>query len=68
MVQELQNMRFAYEGTADPKAKANMASIIIHRSNGFNLKDEIVPTDLRDFIEDLRRERASQKPSATSGK
>lgn len=54
MVQELQNMRFAYVKERDPKAKAALASIILHRASGYNLNNPIVPDDLRSFIESLK--------------
>lgn len=59
MVQELQNMQFDYVklGAGQVNEKAALASIILHRSSGFNLDDPIVPTDLRDFINGLKRER-----------
>ena len=58
MVQELDNMRFAYIKEKDPNARQALASIIIHRSEGFNLNDPIVPYDLRSFINDLKNEKS----------
>lgn len=57
MVQELENMQLEYLKTTDLNAKAAMASIILHRASGYNLNDPIVPGDLRDFIQKLKRER-----------
>lgn len=56
MVQELQNMRFDYEKTTDPEARAALASIILHRASGYNLNDPVVPQDLRDFIDNLQNQ------------
>lgn len=60
MVQELQNMQFEYM-KATPQQKEALASIILHRSSGYNLNDQIVPADLRSFIEQLKRERTSAR-------
>lgn len=60
MVQELQNMQFEYVKAA-PEQKEALASIILHRSSGYNLNDPIVPADLRSFIEQLKRERTSAR-------
>lgn len=60
MVQELQNMQFNYV-KATPEQKDALASIILHRSSGYNLEDSIVPGDLRSFVEQLRRDRASAR-------
>jgi hypothetical protein len=57
MVQELQNMQFDYVKEKDPKAKAALASVILHRVSGYNLNDPIVPADLREFIEGLKKQR-----------
>ncbi|MEI6842994.1 MAG: hypothetical protein WCK48_00570 [bacterium] len=57
MVQELQNMRFDYIKTPDKNAKDALASIILHRTSGFNMEDPIVPADLRSFIAQLTKER-----------
>lgn len=58
MVQELQNMQFEY-AKANLEQKDALASIILHRASGYNLNDPIVPSDLRGFVEGLRRERSS---------
>lgn len=54
MIQELQDMQFEY-AKADDKHKAAMASIILHRAADFD--EAKLPTDLRQFIGQLRRER-----------
>lgn len=54
MVQELQSMRRDYVTSSDPEAKKALASVILHRVDGFNLDDPIVPQDLRSFVNDLR--------------
>ena len=59
MVQELQNMQFDYEKTTDSKAKAALASIILHRSADYPV--EKMPTDLRTFIESLKNEQSGSK-------
>jgi hypothetical protein len=56
MVQELQAMRFEYAKEDDPEAKKAMASVILHRADGYDLNDPLVPQDLRNFIEQLREE------------
>lgn len=58
MVQELQNMQFEYQKEKDPNAKKALAPIILHRAAGYNLDDPIVPSDLRTFIEDLKRQQS----------
>lgn len=55
MVQELQNMQFEYV-KADEKHKDALASIILHRVADYDL--EKLPADLRDFVQQLKRERA----------
>jgi hypothetical protein len=55
MVQELQNMQFEYLRTTDKDAKTAMATVILQRSAEF--PPERMPTDLRSFIENLKRER-----------
>lgn len=50
-VQELENMRFEYV-SADAKHKDALASIILHRAADYD--DAILPSDLRDFIRDLK--------------
>lgn len=57
MIQELQNMQFAYVAEKDPEAKAALASIIVHRAADYNMDDSRVPGDLRDFVNKLKRER-----------
>lgn len=57
MIQELQNMQFEYLKEKDPKAKAALASIILHRAADY--PTEKMPSDLRDFIEQLKRERGA---------
>ncbi len=56
MVQELQNMQFEYV-KADETHKVALADIILHRAADFNFDDPRVPTDLRTFVAELRRER-----------
>lgn len=58
MVQELQNMQFEYVKAA-PDQKDALASIILHRSSGYNLNDPVVPADLRSFIAQLKQERTN---------
>lgn len=60
MVQELQNMQFEYV-KATPEQKEALASVILHRSSGYNLDDSIVPIDLRVFIAQLKQERMSAR-------
>jgi hypothetical protein len=60
MTQELQNMHYEYV-KANPEHKLALASIILHRSADYNLDQSQVPADLRNFINDLRRERSSAK-------
>lgn len=50
-VQELQNMRFEYE-QASKDHKQALASIILHRAADYD--PEILPTDLRQFIDGLK--------------
>ena len=57
MVQELQNMQFEYVKEKDPDAKAALASVILHRTSGYNMDDPIVPPDLRQFVVQLKQER-----------
>src|SRR3989338_542614 len=57
MVQELQNMQFDYV-RADESHKAALADIILHRAANYDLDDSRVPTSLRDFVQNLRRERS----------
>lgn len=57
-IQELQNMQFQYVQAGDVQ-KATLADIILRRSADYNLDDPKVPSDLRSFVEGLRRERTS---------
>ncbi|MEQ1500155.1 MAG: hypothetical protein ABL917_02135 [Parcubacteria group bacterium] len=61
MIQELQNMQFEYVKEKDKDAKAALASIILHRAADYNLEDERVPADLRQFINQLKRERTEAR-------
>ena len=54
MVQELENMQVEYNREKDPKAKAALASVILHRVSGYNLDDPAVSADLRSFISGLK--------------
>jgi hypothetical protein len=56
MIQELQNMQFEYV-KATPEQKQTLASVILHRAADYNMDDPRVPVDLRQFVQDLRRER-----------
>lgn len=58
MIQELQNMQFEYV-KADPAHKDALASVILRRAADFDA--DKLPPDLRQFIEQLRRERASAR-------
>lgn len=58
MVQELQNMQFQYV-QADADGKAALADVILHRAADYNMNDPRVPSDLRRFVEELRRERTT---------
>lgn len=60
MIQELQNMRFEY-AKATPAQKDALASIILHRVSDFDLTQPDVPADLRQFIEELKRERLNAR-------
>ena len=53
MIQEIQNMQFEYV-QATPDQKVALRSIILHRVSDFPM-DEL-PTDLRFFVETLRKE------------
>ena len=57
MVQELEKMRIDYVSATNPEVKDTLASTILHRVGGFNLNDPDVPSDLRAFIQKLKRER-----------
>jgi hypothetical protein len=61
MIQELQNMMFDYIKTEDANAKSNLASIILHRAADYDLNDERVPVNLRNFVEGLRNDRMNPK-------
>ncbi len=54
MIEELQNMQMEYI-KATPDQKDALASIILHRAAAFDLDN--CPPDLRDFIENLKKER-----------
>ena len=58
MIQELQNMQFEYV-KADEKHKDALASIILHRVADYDVSK--LPPDLKKFIDDLRRERTTEK-------
>ena len=57
MVQDLQNMQFQY-AQATPVQQEALASIILHRAA--DVPDEILPQNLREFVNNLRRERNGQ--------
>lgn len=63
MVQELQNMQFEYI-KADKDAKLALRAIILHRSANFN--ENNLPTDLYEFIQNLKRERANFTTNTTT--
>ena len=52
MIQELQNMQFEYV-KADKEEQVALAEIILHRSADF--PEDKLPSDLRIFIAELRR-------------
>jgi hypothetical protein len=54
VVQELQNMQFAYV-QADAAHKAALASVILHRAADYDAAK--LPPDLRTFIDELRSAR-----------
>lgn len=56
MVQELQNMQFEY-AKATPEQRTALASIILHRAA--DVDAAILPSDLRGFIGDLRRQQGN---------
>jgi hypothetical protein len=58
MIQELQNMQFQYQ-TADSSHKAILGDIILHRTADYD--ENKLPSDLRSFIQDLKRERSLSK-------
>jgi hypothetical protein len=57
MIQELQNMQFEYLRTTDKEGKASMATVILQRAADF--PPERLPSDLRSFIENIKRERGT---------
>ena len=60
MVQELQNMQMQYV-QADDAHKAALADIILHRAADYDMNDSRVPSDLRRFVADLKRDRGLTK-------
>src|SRR5574341_819953 len=58
MIQELSNMQFEYY-QASPEHQKALASIILHRSADYD--ENMLPSDLRSFIQLLKRERALNK-------
>ena len=56
MIQEIQNMQFEY-ARADEKHRAALADIILHRTADFDLNQPQVPADMREFINELKRNR-----------
>lgn len=54
MIQELQNMQFAYL-QASKEQRPGLAAIILHRSADYDVNQ--LPPDLRAFINQLRQER-----------
>lgn len=54
MAKELDSMRFEYIQAA-PEHKAALASVILHRVAGYDV--ELLPSELRAFINDLRNQR-----------
>lgn len=54
MIQELQNMQFEY-AKASPEQQQALASIILRRTADYDL--DRMPSDLRAFVQQLRRER-----------
>lgn len=57
MIQELQNMQFAYLRTQDPKTKESLADIILHRAADYDVNK--MPEDLRIFISDLKTKQSN---------
>ena len=64
MIQELHNMQFEYV-KATPSQRESLASIILHRTADFNLDQERVPEDLRQFVRMLRGKRAEEPINIT---
>ena len=60
MVQELQNMQFEY-AKATPEQRDALASVILHRAADYDMNDSRVPSDLRQFVEQLKRERTQAR-------
>ena len=58
MIQELQNMQFEY-AKANPEQKDALASIILHRAADY--PEDRMPSDLRSFIAELKRERTQAR-------
>ncbi len=58
MIQELQNMQFEYAKAA-PEQKDALASIILHRAADYDM--DKLPPDLRQFVQQLRRERVEAR-------
>ncbi len=57
MIQELQNMQFEYI-KAKPEQQDALASVILHRAADFD--EDKLPSDLREFIRNLRRGRVER--------
>lgn len=57
MIQELQNMQFEYV-QADAAHQQALGAIILHRAADYDTAK--LPADLRQFIDNLRRERTSE--------
>ncbi len=57
-IQELQSMQFQW-AQADDAHKVALADLILHRAADFD--ENVMPNDLRSFIEQLRRDRTSQR-------
>ncbi len=55
MIQELQNMQIEYLKADDEEHKKALGSVILHRAADF--PEDRMPTDLRAFINELKRER-----------
>ena len=55
MVQELQNMQFEYIKQKDSSVRESLADVILHRAAGYNMDDPVVPSDLRSFVDGLKR-------------
>ena len=55
MIQEIQNMQFEYV-KATPAQQDALATIILHRVADYDVN--LMPADLRQFVEELRSQRA----------